>query len=327
MTDTISVQKLLDIFQNKRVLIVGDSIMRDVYRDLCCLLTNNSRLLQETELMYNRHNLRNNSLFGDQVHSFHINRMNSTFNIEKRVLQSDAFKYYVCYNFSSRIWNNQMNNLLLSMKHYNFIIVQSFIWDMSRYNDHDGSIYLMNLDLFLSKLHEMNKKIIWILLPPSGTNKADHINNALTKLSPIIIETVEKYKVNLLNLSTCLPNDIHIRHNDGIHFTPYGHRLITEKLADIMVQVPQGYSTADTDNVSSLNNNNNNVSTAPSYPSRRFNQGYRNFHPHHNRRKFDNNHQNKSETDSNQKRIKLDPADTDNFGRAFGLAWKTFTSL
>ncbi|CAF4220422.1 unnamed protein product, partial [Adineta steineri] len=73
MTDTISVQKLLDIFQNKRVLIVGDSIMRDVYRDLCCLLTNNSRLLQETELMYNRHNLRNNSLFGDQVHSFHIN--------------------------------------------------------------------------------------------------------------------------------------------------------------------------------------------------------------------------------------------------------------
>jgi len=50
--------------------------------------------------------------------------------------------------------------LLPSINNYDFIILQSFIWDVTRYNDNDGDIYLNNLDLCLSNLKELNKKVI-----------------------------------------------------------------------------------------------------------------------------------------------------------------------
>ena len=50
-------QKLCDLFKDKRVLIIGDSIMRGIYSDICCVLNNNSPLLYDYELKFNRHNV------------------------------------------------------------------------------------------------------------------------------------------------------------------------------------------------------------------------------------------------------------------------------
>ena len=110
--DSVLPENIRDIFENKRVLVMGDSIMRGIYRDICCLLTDNARLLNEEELIYNRHHARNNNLFGDQVHQLHIDRTNSTSNIEKRTLKSEVLKCDVSYTFCSRIWNNQVKNYL-----------------------------------------------------------------------------------------------------------------------------------------------------------------------------------------------------------------------
>ena len=66
MSDKISVQQLQNTFENQRVLILGDSILRGLYKDICCLLTNNDRLLKEDELIYHRLNNGNNNLFGDK---------------------------------------------------------------------------------------------------------------------------------------------------------------------------------------------------------------------------------------------------------------------
>ncbi|CAF4157530.1 unnamed protein product, partial [Rotaria sp. Silwood1] len=67
MSDTISVQQLRNTFEGLRVLILGDSIMRGLYKDICCLLTDNNRLLNEDELIYRRLNNENNNLFGDKI--------------------------------------------------------------------------------------------------------------------------------------------------------------------------------------------------------------------------------------------------------------------
>ena len=50
-------------------------------------LTDNNRLLNEDELIYRRLNNENNNLFGDKIVSLHINRPNTTLNIEKRLLE------------------------------------------------------------------------------------------------------------------------------------------------------------------------------------------------------------------------------------------------
>ena len=80
----------------------------------------------------------------------HINRMNSIFNIEKRSLKSEMFKYYVLYMFCSRVQNTQMKKNLSLMKNYHLVIIQSFIWDLTRYNDSDGQDYMKNLNFFLN---------------------------------------------------------------------------------------------------------------------------------------------------------------------------------
>jgi hypothetical protein len=87
MTDDTFVQNLRDLFKDKRILIIGDSIMRGIYKDICCVLSNNSRLLYDYELKFNRHNVHANILFGEQIESFHFNRNNSTFNKEKRIFK------------------------------------------------------------------------------------------------------------------------------------------------------------------------------------------------------------------------------------------------
>ena len=85
MTDNITVKKLRAIFQNKRVLFVGDSIMKGIYEDICCSLINNSRSLEDSkELVCNQHHLQKDTIFGDALH---VNYTNDIFNIENRILQ------------------------------------------------------------------------------------------------------------------------------------------------------------------------------------------------------------------------------------------------
>ncbi|CAF3982465.1 unnamed protein product, partial [Rotaria sp. Silwood1] len=138
-----------------------------------------------------------------------------------------------------------------------------FIWDISRYNDRNGDIYLKNLDLCLSKLKQLNKRIIWIQLPPSESKSAEHINNLLLKLNQSIIDKINQYSINLLNLSDCFKSNTNIRHNDGIHFTPYGHRLITAQVADHMAHLQQPQPPSNINPTTSPSSNIN-LTTSPS---------------------------------------------------------------
>ena len=70
---------------NVYLLIIGDSIMRGIYRDVCCLLSNNSRLLKNEELVFNRHQIRQYNPFVDTIAVLHVDRTNSTLNREQRV--------------------------------------------------------------------------------------------------------------------------------------------------------------------------------------------------------------------------------------------------
>jgi len=95
MTDDTFLQQLRDIFKGKRVLIMGDSISRGLYKDICFVLNNNSRLLHPNELTFNRHNIHSNTLFGEKIDLFNINRTNSTLNKERRIFQYNFHINYI----------------------------------------------------------------------------------------------------------------------------------------------------------------------------------------------------------------------------------------
>ncbi|CAF3437276.1 unnamed protein product, partial [Rotaria sp. Silwood2] len=186
------------------------------------------------------------------------------------------------------------------------------------YHDPNGDTYLKNLDLCLSKFKQLNKKIIWVLLPPFESYKLDYINTLSNKINPVILETLKKHSIHLFDL-TQLETEANIRHKDGIHFNPYGHRCNTKKLSELMMKLKQElFITDETTTSSSINN----LPLLETNPSEGFTQDNNKFNRYNDRRKFDN----KQQHDYNDERIKLDPAG-EQFILAFAIAWKKFTSL
>jgi hypothetical protein len=169
---------------------------------------------------------------------FNIDRSNGANNLEQRTLKSVEYDYFIRYYFSSRAWNTQMQHLLSSIDQYDLIFMQSMIWDLSRYNDCDGTYYLSNLEICLSKFKKMNKHIVWIIVPPSNSDNTHSLDNLISKLLPSVIEILTRYDCQSINLLEKLIDDTNIRCIDGIHFTPKGHRFITYYLIKSMADLP-----------------------------------------------------------------------------------------
>ncbi|CAF3275744.1 unnamed protein product [Rotaria sp. Silwood2] len=204
--------------------------------------------------------------------------------------------------------------------------MNSFIWDISRYNDTNGDIYLKNLDLCLSKLKQFNKRIIWIQLPPSESKSAEHINNLLLKLNQSIIDKINQYSINLLNLSDCFKSNTNIRHNDGIHFTPYGHRLITAQVADHMAHLQQPQPPSNINSTTSPSSNNKLVVTERTNfgPST---QGYKKFHQFKDRNRYKPFYRRNMRHYPNNQQIKFDSTADEKFANAFAIAYHKFKSI
>jgi hypothetical protein len=224
-------------FKGKKILVVGDAISRGIYKDLACLLSGQNRLLTINELRFNRHKKHLNVMFNETIDLFNIDRSNGVNNLEQRTLTSVEDDYYVRYYFSSCVWNTRMEHLLSSIDQYDFIFMQSMIWDLSRYNDCDGRYYLANLESCLSKFKKMNKQIVWIIVPPSNSDNTHSLNNLISKLHPSVIEILNRNDCQSINLSEKIIDDTNIRCMDGIHFTPEGHRFITYHLIKSMADL------------------------------------------------------------------------------------------
>ena len=307
--------------QGRKFLLIGDSIMRGMYKDLCCLLHGNSRLLQEKELLFNRHHVLANMLFGEKIEVFNINRTDSTLNQEKRACFNEDLHCHLHFNFTSRVWNSQIEKLIPSITRYDVIIFDSFIWDVTRYNDCDGKIYLENLDKCFSKLTVLNIPIIWVMLSPSTSTNSAFINQRLIEMNMAMIELMNKFSVHLFNMSDFMKSDCNTRHRDGIHFKPFGHRLISEQLIKFIVKLSADFGRVSRDQNPSLSNDNVHTSITAStvvQPNHQFHRiDRRRIYPP--KKKSFKHRTMKSNS-------KIDYEASEAFGLAFGVAWRTFNN-
>ncbi|CAF3273344.1 unnamed protein product, partial [Rotaria sp. Silwood2] len=164
---------------------------------------------------------------------------------------------------------------------------------------------------------ELNIPILWILLPTSDSFQAAKVNDFLTKLSPNIIQKVQQYSINLINLANSMKDIMNLRNKDGIHFTSIGHRHITEQIAQMMTNLQIGTSNI----ITNESTNTFNASSTEKVPFPAIRQGinFKRFNPYYHRRKFNNNH--------TRQKMKFDTNEAENFGRAFGVAWRTYISF
>lgn len=229
-----------ELVQNKKVVVIGDSIQRSVYKDLVCLWTQeNSRYLFQRELrakgeltFLGDKLLRGGKLEGKMVNGVGYREVREFSDSEV------SFKYY----FVTRCYSEHMASILNELKtcQPDIIVMNSTFWDLHHYGDKDLQQYKENLDKLLKDITEMFSSsllFIWnAALPLADRCKGGFLRQGFLTIPVDKIMKANKFawmattdqKKIYLDLFTELKNRENFKQaEDGIHWGMRAHRKIS----------------------------------------------------------------------------------------------------
>ncbi|XP_029810591.1 PC-esterase domain-containing protein 1B [Suricata suricatta] len=236
------VQQLL---HNKFVVILGDSVQRAVYKDLVLLLQKDL-LLTPTQLKAKgEESFEQDTLVdGGQRGPMH----NGTQYREVRQFCSDH--HLVRFYFLTRVYSNYLEAILhelQSSKHGppDLIIMNSCLWDLSRYGPDSWKSYLENLESLFERLGQVlpescllvwntampvGKQITAGFLPPEHRHGDSSLRNTVIAANFHSSVEAKKHGFDVLDLH------FHFRHagchlqRDGVHWDQRAHRHLSQLL-------------------------------------------------------------------------------------------------
>ncbi|XP_022800771.1 uncharacterized protein LOC111338536 [Stylophora pistillata] len=233
-------QDVRDVFQNRKVIVIGDSIQRSVYKDLVCLWTQkDSRYLMQRELRAKGELafLGDKLLSGGKLEGKMVNGVSYR---EVREFKDNevSFKYY----FVTRAYSEHMTSILNELKTCgpDIIIMNSTFWDLHHYGDNDLQQYQENLDKLLKGINEifpLSLLFIWnAALPLAERCKGGFLRKGfltipvdkIMKANNLARFATSSQQKIFLDLFTELRNrDNFTQAEDGIHWGMRAHRKIS----------------------------------------------------------------------------------------------------
>ncbi|XP_028330693.1 PC-esterase domain-containing protein 1A isoform X2 [Gouania willdenowi] len=243
MKKRVSHQQTSLLLHNKFILVLGDSIQRAVYKDLVLLLQkekflDRSQLRTKGEISFEQDCLVEGGCLAG------LN--NGTGYREIRQFQSDH--HLVRFYFVTRIYSNYMQSILDNIRKGlkpDCIIVNSCVWDISRYCNKWISEYRENLNRFFRELKEavpQETLIIWNLTMPLGEKikggfLVPEVEHKASQLRYDVIEAnfysgtlADAYGMDVLDLHFQFRFSLEHRMRDGVHWDAVVHRKITSLL-------------------------------------------------------------------------------------------------
>uniref|UniRef100_A0A3B1IVZ6 Family with sequence similarity 113 n=1 Tax=Astyanax mexicanus TaxID=7994 RepID=A0A3B1IVZ6_ASTMX len=228
------------LLHNKFVVVLGDSIQRSVYKDLVLLLQTDShlslsQLKSKGELSFEKDCLVEGGRLG------HMS--NGTEYREVRQYRSDH--HLVRFYFVTRVFSRYMESIFADFKNDlkpDVVIVNSCVWDLSRYNRRWVSEYKENLHKFFSQLKAVLPEqclIVWNMTMPLGERiiggfLVPEIQDMGPTLRFDVIEAnfysamlANAYGLDVLDLHFMFRFSLHCRMKDGVHWNAVAHRQIT----------------------------------------------------------------------------------------------------
>ncbi|ELV12816.1 Protein FAM113A [Tupaia chinensis] len=162
------VQQLL---HNKFVVILGDSIQRSVYKDLVLLLQKDSlltaaQLKAKGELSFEQDQL----VAGGQLGELH----NGTQYREVRQFCSGSGHHLVRFYFLTRVYSEYLEGILEELTYGpapDLVIINSCLWDLSRYGRFSMESYRENLERVFVRMDQVlpdSCLLVWNMAMPLG---------------------------------------------------------------------------------------------------------------------------------------------------------------
>uniref|UniRef100_A0A3Q1EAH3 Family with sequence similarity 113 n=1 Tax=Acanthochromis polyacanthus TaxID=80966 RepID=A0A3Q1EAH3_9TELE len=231
------------LLHNKFILVLGDSIQRSVYKDLVLLLQKDRFISAKQLKTKGEMSFENDSLVEGGCQSQMHNGSNYR---EIRQFQSDH--HLVRFYFVTRIYSDYMQSILEDFQRGmkpDVVIVNSCVWDISRYNSRWISDYKDNLEKFFGRLRDIMPEetlIIWNLAMPVGErirggflvpeieHKAAHLRFDVVEANFYSGTLADEYGLDVLDLHFQFRFSLQHRTNDGVHWNALAHRRITTLL-------------------------------------------------------------------------------------------------
>ncbi|XP_077600850.1 PC-esterase domain-containing protein 1A-like isoform X1 [Stigmatopora nigra] len=232
------------LFHNKYIVVLGDSIQRSVYKDLVLLLQYDrylriGQLRTRGEMSFEMDTL----VEGGCLSPMH----NGTNYREVRQYQSDH--HLVRFYFVTRIYSDYMKSILEEFRQGlkpDLVIVNSCVWDISRYNYKWLNTYRENLITFFEELKGIlpeESLVIWNITMPLGerikggflvpeiSHKAPHLRHDVIEANFYSGTLAAAYNLDVLDLHFHFRFSLKHRAKDGVHWNALAHRRISTLLS------------------------------------------------------------------------------------------------
>ncbi|KAL7880260.1 hypothetical protein SRHO_G00025140 [Serrasalmus rhombeus] len=228
------------LLHNKFVVVLGDSIQRSVYKDLVLLLQRDthltlSQLKSKGELSFERDCLVEGGRLGPMTNGIEY----------REVRQYRTDHHLVRFYFITRVFSRYMESILADFKHElkpDVVIVNSCLWDVSRYSRKWVSEYKENLHKFFTQLKAILPKeslVMWNMTMPLGKNiVGGFLIPEIEDMGPMLrFDVIEAnfygamlanaYGLDVLDLHFMFRFSLQHRMKDGVHWNAIVHRQIT----------------------------------------------------------------------------------------------------
>ncbi|XP_051509166.1 PC-esterase domain-containing protein 1A [Myxocyprinus asiaticus] len=249
MARHVSQRHVSQLLHNKFVLVLGDSIQRSVYKDLVVMLQrdtylSSSQLKTKGEISFERDCLVEGGRLGEMN--------NGTTYREVRQYRTDH--HLVRFYFITRVFSCYMESVLNDIDNGmkpDLVIVNSCVWDVSRYSREWALEYRENLEKFFRQLKTILPKeslVVWNMTMPLGKKimggflvpEIQHMGPALRfdviNANFYGATLASAYGFDVLDLHFQFRFSLHHRTHDGVHWNAVAHRKITCLLLEHVAQ-------------------------------------------------------------------------------------------
>ncbi|XP_052269705.1 PC-esterase domain-containing protein 1A-like isoform X2 [Dreissena polymorpha] len=249
MSDIFLQEDITSLFDNRFIVIIGDSIQRAVYKDFVLLLQKNryltdSQLRSKGEFTFSGDKLIEGGQYGEMTNGIRYR--------EVRQYQTDF--HLVRFYFVTRCYNAYMESILTDLSkdpRPDVILMNSCLWDISRYGPRSVDQYKENLETLFRRFKEVLPEsclVVWNMTLPISKKarggflipQVEYMNSSLRldilEANFYVHKLALMNGVNTLDLHYYLRHQLQRRAGDGVHWDMTAHRRMTNLILTHIAQ-------------------------------------------------------------------------------------------
>ncbi|XP_049729497.1 PC-esterase domain-containing protein 1B-like [Elephas maximus indicus] len=232
------------LLHNKFVVVMGDSVQRAVYKDLVLLLQkdcllSSSQLKAKGEMSFEQDRLLHGGWWGRRHNGTHY----------REVREFCSTHHLVRVYFLTRAYSRYVEKVLLELlrgEHGpDVVIMNSCLWDLSRYGQDSMWSYRRNLEALFWRLRQMLPEsclVVWntampvaetvsgCFLPPEGMPPTACLREDVVEANIYSAAEASRLGFDVLDLHFHFRHFWQHRQPDGVHWNQHAHRRLSHLL-------------------------------------------------------------------------------------------------